>query len=151
VGRLDFHSEGLLLLTNDGDFAQLVMTAGPAIPKTYWVKLSGKPSEDRVEKLRQGISLDGRMTAPARIRLLREGENPWYEVVLVEGRPNQIRRMFSRIGHLVEKLKRVKIGFLELGDLPPGKFRPLAPKEVDRFRKTRPLHQAPEWTKSKTS
>ncbi len=135
VGRLDFNSEGLLLLTNDGDFAQLVMKAGPAIPKTYWVKLKGTPSEDKLEKLRYGISLEGRLTAPAQIRALREGENPWYEVILVEGRQNQIRRMFSRVGHLVEKLKRVKIGFLELGNLPTGAYRPLTPREIERFKK----------------
>ncbi len=135
VGRLDFNSEGLLLLTNDGDFAQLIMSAGPEIPKTYWVKVSGKPPEEKIEKLRRGVMLDGRPTAPAQVRLLRDAENPWYEVVLTEGRQNQIRRMFSRIGFLVEKLKRVKIGFLELGNLPTGVTRGLTPQEVDRFRK----------------
>src|ERR1035438_5412998 len=116
VGRLDFNSEGLLLLTNDGDFAQLIMTAGSEIPKTYWVKVSGKPltagseipktygvkvsgkpPEEKIEKLRRGIMLDGRPTAPAQIKLMRDAPNPWYEVVLIEGRQNQIRRMFSRI------------------------------------------------------
>ncbi len=137
VGRLDFHSEGLLFLTNDGDFAQILMKAGPEIPKTYWVKISGKPAEDRIEKLRNGIMLDGRPTAPAKIRLLRDAPNPWYEVELIEGRNNQIRRMFERIGFLVEKLKRVKIGFLGLGDLPTGAFRPLTPREVERFRRAK--------------
>jgi 23S rRNA pseudouridine2605 synthase len=137
VGRLDFNSEGLLLLTNDGDFAQLVMSAGPEIPKTYWVKVNGKPAEEKIEKLRRGVMLDGRPTAPAQIRLLRDAENPWYEVVLTEGRQNQIRRMFSRIGFLVEKLKRVKIGFLEIGNLPTGVTRGLTPHEVDRFRRTK--------------
>jgi 23S rRNA pseudouridine2605 synthase len=133
VGRLDFNSEGLLLLTNDGDFAQIIMTAGPEIPKTYWVKINGKPAEEKIEKLRRGISLDGRPTAPAQIRLLRDATNPWYEVVLVEGRQNQIRRMFERIGYLVEKLKRVKIGALELGALPVGVTRGLTPREIERF------------------
>src|SRR6266404_6360823 len=133
VGRLDFNSEGLLLLTNDGDFAQRIMTSGAEIPKTYWVKVSGTPSEPHLEKLRRGISLDGRLTAPAQIRVLREAENPWYEVVLTEGRQNQIRRMFSKVGHMVEKLKRVKIGLLEMGNLPVGVTRGLTPNEVARL------------------
>jgi len=149
VGRLDFHSEGLLLMTNDGDFAQLLMKAGPEIPKTYWVKVSGKPADDRLEKLRRGIGLDGRMTAPAQIRLLKDAPNPWYEVVLIEGRQNQIRRMFARIGYLVEKLKRVKIGFLGLGDLPTGGFRQLTEREVDRFKRAKA--GKPIWTKSTAS
>jgi 23S rRNA pseudouridine2605 synthase len=153
VGRLDFNSEGLLLLTNDGDFAQTIMTAGPEIPKTYWVKVSGKPAEEKIEKLRRGIVLDGRPTASAQVRLLRDAPNPWYEVVLIEGRQNQIRRMFGRIGHLVEKLKRVKIGFLELGSLPTGVTRGLTLREVERFRKTRRKLEAPAkiWTKSNVS
>ena len=153
VGRLDFHSEGLLLLTNDGDFANLLMKAGPQIPKTYWVKVSGKPDEAGLEKLRTGIRMDGRMTAPARIRSIKDAENPWYEVVLIEGRQNQIRRMFDSIGHHVEKLKRVKIGFLELGGLAPGEFRRLTPYEVERFKRPQPRKAAanPTWTKSRTS
>ena len=138
VGRLDYHSEGLLLLTNDGDFANLLMKASSEVPKTYWVKVSRKPAEAGLEKLRRGIRLDGRLTAPAKIRLLRDAPNPWFEVTLLEGRQNQIRRMFARIGHLVEKLKRVKIGFLEVGDLPPGQFRVLTAQEVERFRRLQP-------------
>ncbi len=138
VGRLDFHSEGLLLLTNDGDFANLLMKASSEMPKTYWVKASGRPQEAELEKLRRGIRLDGRLTAPAKIRLLRDAPNPWFEVVLIEGRQNQIRRMFARIGHPVEKLKRVKIGFLELGDLRPGEFQSLTPQEVERFKRLQP-------------
>lgn len=138
VGRLDYHSEGLLLLTNDGDFANLLMKASSGVPKTYWVKVSGPPAEAGLEKLRRGIRLEGRPTAPAKIRLLRAAPNPWYEVILIEGRQNQIRRMFAKIGHRVEKLKRVKIGFLELGDLPAGQFRALTPQEVERFRRLKP-------------
>jgi 23S rRNA pseudouridine2605 synthase len=154
VGRLDFNSEGLLLLTNDGDFANLLMKAGADIPKTYWVKVSGKPDLAGLEKLRQGIRMDGRMTAPAKIRMIKDAENPWYEVVLIEGRQNQIRRMFDRIGRLVEKLKRVKVGFLELGGLESGQFRPLTPHEVERFKRLQPKKAgatAHAWTKSKTS
>lgn len=142
VGRLDYHSEGLLLLTNDGDFANLIMSASSHVPKTYWVKVSGKPAVDDLDKLRRGIRLDGRMTAPAKVRLLREAPNPWYEVELIEGKQNQIRRMFAQVGHQVEKLKRIRIGFLELAELPIGQFRQLTPSEVERFRRLRPQRAA---------
>ena len=135
VGRLDYHSEGLLLFTNDGEFSNAILT-GRRIPKTYLVKINGLPEEAALEKFRQGIVLDGRQTLPARLRRVgREAANPWFEVTLVEGRQNQIRRMFQHLGFLVEKLKRVQIGFLELGALPPGKFRPLTDKEIRRFRR----------------
>jgi len=142
IGRLDYNSEGLLLLTNDGDFANLIMSASSEIPKTYWVKVSGKPAESELDKLRRGVRLNGRMTAPARIELHKDAVNPWYEITIVEGRQNQIRRMFARVGHLVEKLRRVRIGFLELGRLPPGEFRHLEPREVERFRRLRPQRAA---------
>ena len=138
VGRLDFHSEGLLMMTNDGDFANLIMSASSQVPKAYWVKVSGRPQPADLDKLRRGIRLGGRMTAPARIRLLRDAPNPWYEVEIIEGRQNQIRRMFAQVGRLVEKLKRVRIGFLELGNLPMGQVRHLLPQEVERFRRLRP-------------
>lgn len=138
VGRLDYASEGLLLLTNDGDFANLIMSASSDIPKTYTVKVSGKPKDSDLEKLRNGVKIDGRLTAPAKIRLLRDAPNPWYEVTIVEGRQNQIRRMFARIGHMVEKLRRIRVGFLELGNLRPGQFRALSPHEVARFRRLQP-------------
>ena len=138
VGRLDYHSEGLLLFTNDGEFANLVMSAGPRVPKTYWVKVSGQLAPAELEKLRRGVWLGGRLTAPAKIRLLRNASNPWYEVELIEGRQNQIRRMFSTVGYLVEKLKRVRIGFLELDSLPVGEYRYLTPREVERFRRILP-------------
>ncbi len=148
VGRLDYHSEGLLLLTNDGDLAHRILHASSEFPKTYWVKVSGRPAAEDVEKLRQGVYLDGRRTAPARIRFLsaqapelrKHGlhnpseENPWLEVILIEGRQNQIRRMFARIGHPVEKLKRVKIGTLEIGSLKPGQVRGLTPPELNKLR-----------------
>jgi 23S rRNA pseudouridine2605 synthase len=142
VGRLDYNSEGLLLLTNDGDFANLIISASSEIPKTYWVKVSGKPEDSDLERLRNGIRLDGRRTAPAKITLLREAPNPWYEIVIIEGRQNQIRRMFAKIGHRVEKLKRVRIGFLELGEVASGEFRALLPREVERFRRLHPGHAA---------
>jgi 23S rRNA pseudouridine2605 synthase len=135
VGRLDYASEGLLLFTNDGEFANAILTGGRRVPKTYLVKISGNPSDEQLRKFRQGIKLDGRLTEPARIRRLQPAANPWFEVTLVEGRQNQIRRMFRKLGFMVEKLKRVQIGFLGLGRLRPGEFRYLTSHEVERFRR----------------
>jgi 23S rRNA pseudouridine2605 synthase len=138
VGRLDYHSEGLLLLTNDGEFANRILGASSGIAKTYWVKVAGVPEAEELDELRKGVVLDGRRTLPARIRALppqgsKESGNPWYEVVLHEGRQNQIRRMFARIGHPVRKLRRVRIGSLTLGKLQPGESRALRPAEVKRL------------------
>ena len=135
VGRLDYHSDGLLLFTNDGAFADGVLSAKSLVPKTYHVKIKGHPTPADLDKLRDGIKLDGRPTAPAKIHLLRKGENPWYEVTLIEGRNNQIRRMFQQHGFLVEKLKRVKIGSLALGKLPVRQVRPLTEKEVSDLKR----------------
>ena len=135
VGRLDYASEGLLLLTNDGEFANLITSASSHIPKTYLVKVNGLLSPEQEEQFREGIPLEGRRTAPAGLRVVRRAHNPWYEVRLIEGRKNQIRLMFKHFGRLVEKLKRVRIGFLELGPLKPGQWRPLTAAEVERFRK----------------
>jgi pseudouridine synthase len=135
VGRLDYASEGLLLLTNDGEFANRVTAASTHVPKTYVVKANGILTGEQEEKFRAGVPLHGKKTAPAGLRLIRRGANPWYEVRLIEGRHHQIREMFRHFGRLVEKLRRVKIGFLELGPLKPGQFRPLTPAEVTRFRK----------------
>jgi len=152
VGRLDYASEGLLLLTNDGELAQKLTHASSHVPKTYLVKVSGKPAADQIEKLRGGINLppdrtrlktpagatgqvpvrrrsSGVRTAPVRIEVVRDAANPWYEVSLIEGRNRQIRRMFEEIGHHVEKIKRVRYGPLQL-DVEPGKFRHLTSKEV---------------------
>jgi 23S rRNA pseudouridine2605 synthase len=134
VGRLDYSSEGLLLLTNDGEFAHRITAPASHVQKTYVVKANGNLTEDQMEKFAAGISLSGRRTAPAHIKLIKAGDNPWYEVRLSEGRQNQIRMMFKHFGRLVEKLRRVKIGFFEL-DVAPGRFRNLTPKEVDKFRR----------------
>lgn len=135
VGRLDYASEGLLLLTNDGDFANRLMSPAAHVTKTYLVKANGALAPEQEEQFRRGIPMHGRRTAPAGLKLIRPGENPWYEVRLVEGRQNQIRIMFKHFGFLVEKLKRIKIGFLDLGDLKPGAYRTLTNREVARFRK----------------
>jgi 23S rRNA pseudouridine2605 synthase len=134
VGRLDYASEGLLLLTNDGDFANAITAARTHIEKTYVVKTTAALTEDQQRQFREGIRIEGRKTAPAGLKLIKPQNNPWYEVKLIEGRTNQIRNMFKYFGVLVEKLRRVKIGFLKL-DVPPGQFRHLAPDEVARFRK----------------
>jgi len=135
VGRLDYHSEGLLLLTNDGEFANAITSASSHVPKLYLVKVTGYLTPEQEEQFRAGIPLHGRRTAPAGLRLVRRGDNPWYEVKLIEGRQNQVRMMFKHFGRLVEKLKRTRIGFLELGRLRPGEYRHLTGDEVNRFRK----------------
>jgi len=135
VGRLDYHSEGLLLLTNDGEFAHRISSASSHVPKTYFVKANGTLTAEQEEQFREGIPVHGRRTAPASLRIVKRAENPWYEVRITEGRQNQIRLMFSHFGKLVEKLKRTKIGFLELGALRPGEVRHLTLKEVERFRR----------------
>jgi 23S rRNA pseudouridine2605 synthase len=155
VGRLDYSSEGLLLLTNDGELANHLTRAASHVAKTYLVKVSGRPSEENIDKLRRGIRIHGRPrgkpgqagtrparrraeqahTAPAQVRLMKEAENPWYEVTLIEGKHRQIRRMFEEIGHHVEKIKRVRYGPLTL-DLEPGQFRELTPREVQSLRRS---------------
>jgi 23S rRNA pseudouridine2605 synthase len=135
VGRLDYSSEGLLLLTNDGEFAKRITSAANHVTKTYLVKTNGQLAPEQETKFREGVPLSGKKTAPAGLKLLQRAENPWYEVRLIEGRQNQIRLMFKHFGRLVEKLRRVRVGFLELGSLRPGKFRHLTPAEVARFRK----------------
>ena len=151
VGRLDYASEGLLLMTNDGALAQKLMKAGSHVPKSYLVKVSGQPDEKAIARLRAGVTIeleDGRRlkTSPAKIRLVEDGRsgecrvasgeraNPWYEVTLIEGRNRQIRRMFEHVGHQVEKIKRVQFGPLVL-DVGPGKFRELTKKEVEELRR----------------
>jgi 23S rRNA pseudouridine2605 synthase len=138
VGRLDYGSEGLLLLTNDGELAHALMRAASHVPKTYLIKVSGTPTEDALARLRAGVSIANERgkrirTAPAKIRAIREAANPWYEVTLTEGKNRQIRRMFEEIGHHVEKIKRVRYGPLEL-DVHPGEFRKLSLEEVARLR-----------------
>ena len=143
VGRLDYHSEGLLLMTNDGELANALMSAASHIPKTYLVKVTGLLTAEQEQAFREGVTLGGRRTAPAGLKLMQRAANPWYEVRLIEGRKNQIREMFKHFGRLVEKLKRVRIGFLDLGRLKPGEFRYLTAEEVTRFRKAAGRRAAP--------
>ncbi len=183
VGRLDYASEGLLLLTNDGELAYRLMKAASHVPKVYLVKVAGKPDAAGLEKIKRGLMIpegdvarrrksrfrfDSRIsvgrsgqaldsadesasgfvssarndrdnrnvrrvkTAPATVRLVREANNPWYEITLTEGKNRQIRRMFEEIGHHVEKIKRVRYGPLSL-DVPPGEFRRLSLREVEKL------------------
>lgn len=134
VGRLDYHSSGLMLLTNDGDMANFLMSPKSGVPRTYHVKLEGQPEPEALAKLKEGIVLDGRKTAPCEISPLGRGEKPWYEITLIEGRYHQVRRMFERAGQAVVKLKRVRIAFLADHGLAPGQFRPLTPAEVSRLK-----------------
>jgi len=138
VGRLDYASEGLLLLTNDGALAQQLTKAASHVPKTYLVKISGRPDDRSLERLRSGVHItldDNRRvkTSPAKIRLHEDAPNPWYEVTLIEGRNRQIRRMFQAVGFLVEKIKRTQLGPLKL-DVPPGQFRSLTIREVAQLK-----------------
>lgn len=135
VGRLDYHSSGLMILTNDGELANFLMARASAIPRTYHVKLEGRPEADGIAKLQTGIALDGRRTEPCQIRALGNDPKPWYEVTLVEGRYHQVRRMFERIGKGVVKLKRVRIASLTDKDLAPGQVRHLSRAEVERLKK----------------
>ena len=151
IGRLDFNSEGLLLLTNDGDLAHKLMKAASHIPKTYLVKVAGQPEEEELRRLRAGVTIAEERdpkrrvrTAPAQIRVIREAENPWLEVTLHEGRNRQIRKMFEEIGHHVEKIRRVRYGPLEL-DLPPGESRPLTPQEISRLKRATDSYLQPSF------
>jgi len=141
VGRLDYMSEGLLLVTNDGDLANKLTKASVGVEKTYLVKVAGIPTESELDILRAGVAIEkGKpgsskvRTSPARIRQVRQGDNPWYEVVLIEGRNRELRKMFEEVGHFVEKIRRVGYGPLIL-DQEPGNLRELDEQELDLLRK----------------
>lgn len=136
VGRLDYDSEGLLLLTNDGNFTHTVLHPSKKIPKTYLVKVREVLEDDEIEKLRKGIRLEDGVTAPAKVKRIRKTENnSWLEITLHEGKKRQIRRMLEKVGHPVLKLKRIRINGIELGNLESGKYRYLMPDEVDKIKK----------------
>lgn len=140
VGRLDFNTEGLIILTNDGELTNL-LTKGGRTEKVYHVKVKGSPTEEQIDRLRRGISIGKSRTAPAEIHLLertREAGNSWYEVTLREGKNQQIRRMFDSVGHSVVKLRRVRIGHIKDTGLPFGGYRELTAAEVKKFFQTPP-------------
>jgi 23S rRNA pseudouridine2605 synthase len=167
VGRLDYLSEGLLLMTNDGELANALSKAAAGVEKTYLVKVSGQPPASGLDQIRRGIMIDrGRLdevrsgrrdriiTAPAQLELVRGGDNPWYQLTLTEGRNRQLRKMFEEIGHHVEKIRRIGYGALRL-DVPPGEFRELTPGEVQALdraakgKKVVPKAKLPEFAQLK--
>lgn len=135
VGRLDYNTEGLIILTNDGQFTNFI-TSSKTVPKVYDVKVKGLPTQVAINKLRRGVRLeDGFKTAPADIKELKSTDkNGWYEVTLFEGHNQQIRKMFDSIGHSVVKLKRVAIGHIKEPWLRTREYRKLTPEEVEKFR-----------------
>jgi len=138
VGRLDMNSRGLLILTNDGDLAAKLLHPRHKIPKTYIVKVNGQLSEEQLKVFRQGIEIDGRKTAPAKINFeFRISSFEFvYEVVLTEGRKRQIRRMFEALNYRVLDLKRVQIGPIKLGGLKEGSWRYLTDKELQKLKES---------------
>jgi 23S rRNA pseudouridine2605 synthase len=131
VGRLDYSTTGLLLLTNDGALAMRLTHPRYGVKKLYQVKLSACPTEEGLAHLRKGIRLDDGVTAPARVRVIEKlRKNAWIEIEVHEGRKREVRRMFEALGYFVEKLIRIRFGPIVLGALPPGKLRPLSQIEV---------------------
>ncbi len=131
VGRLDYNTTGLLLLTNDGALAMRLTHPRYGVKKLYQVKLSACPTEEGLAHLRKGIRLDDGVTAPARVRVIEKlRKNAWIEIEVHEGRKREVRRMFEALGYFVEKLIRIRFGPIVLGALPPGKLRPLSQIEV---------------------
>ncbi len=134
VGRLDFHSDGLLLLTDDGELARDLMHPGKDVPKWYRVKVRGKPTAEVLRRIERGIVLDGKRTLPARVRMARPGANAWIEIAVTEGRNRLVRRLFEAVGHPVQRLRRTAIGPIKIGRLPAGSFRTLSSREVEALR-----------------
>src|SRR5438105_9281017 len=139
VGRLDFNTEGLLILTNDGEFTNVITSAKNQVPKIYRVKVQGVPSDKAIDRLRRGVRIaEGERAAPVEIRKVRRSEsNSWFEVVLHEGRNQQIRRMFDAIGHSVVKLARTQIGPIADERLRTGEWRMLTTVEVKKLMKAK--------------
>ncbi|HXG22875.1 MAG TPA: pseudouridine synthase [Methylomirabilota bacterium] len=137
VGRLDYDSSGLLLLTNDGELTEHLLHPRYQIPRTYHAKVVGIPSPETLRRLRNGVRLDdGTVTSPAKVEVLRTSDRKtWLEITLREGRNREVRRMGEAVGHRVEKLIRVRFGSLELGALPSGAYRLLTEREVRALRR----------------
>jgi 23S rRNA pseudouridine2605 synthase len=131
VGRLDYDSEGLLLLTNDGEYAQAIIHPTKHVKKVYNVKVKGKPDNKAIERLKMGVTLAEGKAKAVHIERMRTGDNDWFKVVLTEGKNRQIRRMFEKVGYDVLKLKRVAIGRLTLGNLERGQFKLLTKEQAE--------------------
>jgi 23S rRNA pseudouridine2605 synthase len=136
VGRLDFNTDGVLLLTNDGDLAHALMHPSRGVAKTYHAKVKGTLDSETFQRLRDGVVLDdGRKTRPAEVRLLAStGKHTWIEITIKEGRNRQIHRMAEAVGHPLLKLSRVAYGDIGVGALKPGEWRSLTPEEVAELR-----------------
>ncbi len=135
VGRLDYDSEGLLLLTNDGDMMQHLLHPSHEVPKQYLVRVSNHLEDENIRRLRAGVELDGRLTSPAQVRVVRYDTFATDVLVTIhEGRNRQVRRMFEAVGHSVVHLKRVGFGPIFLNDLPRGQWRRLTDVEVRKLK-----------------
>ena len=147
VGRLDYESEGLLLLTSDGDLAEKLMHPSHAVPREYHVRVRGVPTEETLDRLSRGVVLDGRKTAPAQIEIIKQvesssGGDAILSVLIHEGRNRQVRRMCEAVGHPVSRLKRVRIGPITDDDIRPGEFRDLSDKEIAALKREAALEPA---------
>jgi 23S rRNA pseudouridine2605 synthase len=135
VGRLDFDSEGLMLLTNNGEMAHALLHPRYHVPKTYVMKVKGVLTDDEIDTLRRGVRLEDGVTRPAAVKKIRKAEqNSWLEITIHEGRKHQVKRMLEAVGHPVIKLVRVRMGPLSLGSLEPGQFRFLTDHEANALR-----------------
>ena len=139
VGRLDLDTEGLLLMTNDGDFAHRILHPSHEIQKAYIAWVEGQPNQREIQRLRAGVEIEDGAITSARVNQIgkREGQTQ-FKVIIHEGRKRQIRRMFHAVGHDVVHLKRVGIGSLSLGRLAIGKYRFLTPTEIESLNREAP-------------
>ena len=147
VGRLDYESEGLLLLTSDGDLAEKLMHPSHAVPREYHVRVRGVPDQETVERLARGVVLDGRKTQPAEVEIVKlvdstTGQDAVLSVLIHEGRNRQVRRMCEAVGHPVSRLKRVRIGPITDDDIRPGEFRDLSDREIAALKREAALEPA---------
>ena len=138
VGRLDVTTEGLILLTNDGAFAERVSHPRYEVPRVYHAKVHGVPGAEALEKLRRGVRVDGEFMAVDRARVVDSENNAWVEVTLHEGKQHEVKRLLEAVGHPVSKLRRVAIGPVTSRGLEPGEFRALTQEEIDGLRRARP-------------
>ncbi len=135
VGRLDWDTEGLLLITNDGDFSNEIASPSSKIPKTYHAKLNGLITDAKIEKLKRGVSIVGGKVRAVHLKKLKKGSDKkdWVEITIMEGKNRQVKKMFEKVGLDVEKLKRVAIGQLKLGSLKTGDYRPINRKDLEKI------------------
>ena len=135
VGRLDYDSEGLLLLTNDGDMMNRLLHPSHEVDKVYWIKVSNQVTDEEIRRLKRGVMIDGRLTSPAQVRLIRrEAFDTVLIITIHEGRNRQVRKMIEAVGHQVVHLKRIGFGPVSLEDLPSGYWRPLTESELQQLR-----------------